>query len=283
VAGGSERAGAVRARGVRRAGRLRRPHLSATLRRLGAALAALALVYPLVGFLAPIGPWQWDAQTRQDTFGAARVSLGLTALALAIVVAVGTPLARYLRDAPPRERLLWQGALLLSILLPPLALGILLTLAFGPHGPAGAALGLLGFRFGNTPATFVITQMYVAAGYYVLAALAAFDAVPRALERHAALLGDGPARVFWRISLPLARRGLAVGFALAWVRALGEFGAVVVTAYYPAGMPVQLWIGLESVGLPAVMPLLVVFLVTALPLPWFAQMLAARPVRDPVA
>jgi len=243
----------------------------------------VALVYPLVGLLTRIGPWRWDAPTRHDTFGAARVSLGLTALALAIVIAIGTPLARYLRDAPPRERLLWQGALLVSILLPPLALGILLSLAFGPHGPAGVVLGRLGWRFGNTPATFVLTQVYVAAGYYVLAALAAFDAVPRALERHAALLGDGPSRVFWRISLPLARRGVAVGFALAWVRALGEFGAVVVTAYYPAGMPVQLWIELQSVGLPAVMPLLVVFLVTALPLPWLAQMFAARRDPDPVA
>jgi molybdate/tungstate transport system permease protein len=64
--------------------------------------------------------------------------------------------------------------------------------------------------------------------------------------------------------------------SLAWVRALGEFGAVMVTAYYPSGMPVQIWINLQDAGMPAVMPLLVVFLLTAMPLPWVIHLLAQR-------
>ncbi len=44
---------------------------------------------------------------------------------------------------------------------------------------------------------------------------------------------------------------MAVALSIAWVRAFGEFGAVVVTAYYPSGMPVQLWVNLQSFGLPA--------------------------------
>jgi molybdate/tungstate transport system permease protein len=50
----------------------------------------------------------------------------------------------------------------------------------------------------------------------------------------------------------------------------------VVTAYYPAGLPVQLWINLQSFGLPAVMPLLVIFLAAALPLPWLIHLLAQQ-------
>jgi molybdate/tungstate transport system permease protein len=173
----------------------------------------------------------------------------------------------------------WQGVLLVSILLPPIALGILISLAFGPHA-AGALLARAGLRMSNTPLAFVVTQVYVSAGYYVLGAVAAFDRVPRALEAQAGLLGLGPAAVFQRVTLPLARLGLAVALSLAWVRALTEFGAIIVTAYYPAGMPVALWTNLENFGLPAVMPLLVIFLVTALPLPWLAHILAQRRLRD---
>src|SRR5260370_30596492 len=96
------------------------------------------------------------------------------------------------------------------------------------------------------------------------------------LQNQAALLGVSPMRVFLRVTLPLATLGLAVALSLAWVRALGEFGAVIVTAYYPAGMPVQIWVNLQDAGMPAVMPLLVVFLLTALPLPWLIHLIAQR-------
>jgi molybdate/tungstate transport system permease protein len=94
------------------------------------------------------------------------------------------------------------------------------------------------------------------------------------LELTAALLGLRPLQVFRRVTFPLAKLGLAAALSLAWVRALGEFGAVIVTAYYPSGMPVQIWVNLQDAGMPAVLPLLVVFLLTALPLPWLIHLLA---------
>jgi molybdate/tungstate transport system permease protein len=184
-------------------------------------------------------------------------------------------MALYISRAATRERLWWQGVLLISVLLPPLALGILLSLAFGPHA-LGAFLDRFGLKMTNTPLAFVVTQVYVSIGYYILGAVAALDSVPRTLEIQGGLLGHDRWNVFWRITFPIARLGFAVALSLAWVRALTEFGAVVITAYYPAGMPVALWTSLENFGLPAVMPLLIVFLVTALPLPWLAHVLAQR-------
>ena len=242
------------------------------LKRAGALLFAGALLYPLVGLFTPVGPWRWEGQ---DALDAVRVSLGLTAIAMVIVIAAGTPMAVYVSRAGARERAFWQGVLLVSVLLPPLALGILISLAFGPQA-LGPFLAQFGLRLSNTPLAFVVTQVYVSIGYYVLGAIAALDAVPVALEQQAALLGLGPWRVLTRVTLPLARLGLTVALSLAWVRALTEFGAIVVTAYYPAGMPVAIWTSLENFGLPAVMPLLVIFLVTALPLPWLAHVLAQR-------
>ncbi len=81
---------------------------------------------------------------------------------------MGTPVAAYIARCSTRERLWWQAILLVPILLPPLALGILLTLAFGPYGSLGATLEHLGIRMTNTPAAFILTQVYVGMGYYVL-------------------------------------------------------------------------------------------------------------------
>ncbi len=243
------------------------------VKRAAALVFALALLYPLAGLFVPVGPWRWaDGSATAD---AVRVSLGFTALAMVVVVAIGTPMALYIARAGTRERLWWQAVLLISVLLPPLALGILLSLAFGPHA-LGAYLDRFGLEMTNTPLAFVTTQVYVAIGYYILGAVAALDGVPRRLEVQGGLLGHDRWSVFRRITFPLARLGFAVALSLAWVRALTEFGAVVITAYYPAGMPVALWTSLENFGLPAVMPLLIVFLVTALPLPWLAHILAQR-------
>lgn len=244
--------------------------------RVAASLFALALLYPFTALFAHIGPWQWGDDIRGPALSSMRVSLLLTGYSMLIVVAIGTPVAAYIGHCRMRERLLWQAVLLIPILLPPLALGILLSLAFGPYGTVGSYLQRFGVEMTNSATAFVVTQVYVGMGYYVLGAVAAFDAVPLMLQKQAALLGLTPWRVFLRVTLPLSRLGLAVALSIAWVRAFGEFGAVVVTAYYPSGMPVQLWVNLQSFGLPAVMPLLVVFLAAALPLPWLIQVLAQR-------
>jgi molybdate/tungstate transport system permease protein len=244
--------------------------------RTAAALFALALLYPLTALFARIGPWQWGEDVRGPAIVSMRVSLLLTSYSMLIIVAIGTPVAAYIEHCGMRERLLWQAVLLIPILLPPLALGILLSLAFGPYGAVGAWLQRFGVETTNSATAFVWTQVYVGMGYYVLGAVAAFDAVPRTLQKQAALLGLTPWKVFLRVTLPLSRVGMAVALSIAWVRAFGEFGAVAVTAYYPSGMPVQLWVNLQSFGLPAVMPLLVVFLAAALPLPWLIHVLAQR-------
>lgn len=244
--------------------------------RVATTLFAVALLYPFTALFAHIGPWQWGDDIRGAALSSMRVSLLLTSYSMLVIVAIGTPVAAYIAHCKMRERLLWQAVLLIPILLPPLALGILLSLAFDPYGTVGAYLQGFGIEMTNSATAFVSTQVYVGMGYYVLGAVAAFDSVPQMLQKQAALLGLTPWKVFLRVTLPLSRLGLAVALSIAWVRAFGEFGAVVVTAYYPSGMPVQLWVNLQSFGLPAVMPLLVVFLAAALPLPWLVHVLAQR-------
>lgn len=247
---------------------------------LATAAFVAGLLYPLAGLLAPVGRWSWDGGLPGSTLGAIGVSLGLNGLALLLIVALGTPVAWHLarHDSPVRS--IWEAAILISVLMPPIALGILLSLAFGPTAAIGGALLRLGIPTSNSAPAFVVTQTYVGLGYYVLAARGAIAAVPVQLEKTAGLLGMRPWHVFWRVTFPLCRLGLAVAVSLAWVRTLGEFGAILVTSYHPSGMPVQMWIDLQDSGLPAVMPLLVCFLLTALPLPWLIHLFARRRIGD---
>ncbi len=253
---------------------------SVWLGRLGILAFTVALLYPLIGLLAPVGAWRWDGSIPGSTFLAVKTSLFLTGIAVVIDVAIGTPVAWYLARRSGRERILWEAAVLISVLMPPLALGILLSLAFGPQTALGGWLLRIGVPTSNSPTAFTATQVYVSIGYYILAARAALAAVPIDLERTAGLLGSTPLQVFRRVTFPLAKLGLAAALSIAWLRALGEFGAVIVTAYYPSGMPVQIWINLQDAGMPAVMPLLVVFLLTALPLPWLVHLLVQEHAAD---
>src|SRR5215469_18890892 len=165
--------------------------------RAGAVLFAAALLYPFSSLLARIGPWQWGPEVRGPALASVRVSLLLTGLAMVIIAALGTPVAAYIARCRASERLVWQALLLVPILLPPLALGILLTLAFGPYGSVGAWLEHYGIVMTNSATAFVTTQVYVGMGYYVLGAIAALDGVPVLLQKQAALLGLTPIQVFW--------------------------------------------------------------------------------------
>lgn len=239
------------------------------------ASGALALlVAPFLGF-ALATPWGALRPAAGD-LGALRVSVVYTLAALALIVVGGTPLAYWMARCEFRGKLLCEALILLPLLTPPLAMGILLTMFYGPNGWVGQAARTLGVELTNTPAAFVLAQVYAAAPYFIIAARAAFEGVDPELEQISLTLGRAPWATFWRVTLPLARLGVGVGLAIAWVRALGEFGIVLIIAYFPQGIPVKLWVNLQDLGLDAVYPLLWLFFLVALPLPLILGMASRR-------
>ncbi len=230
-----------------------------------AALTLLLLAIPFVGLLVATD-WQHFGFVRGDG-GAVAVSLGYSLVALVPIIGLGTPLAWWLARHRVRGQWLIDALLLLALLTPPLAMGLLLATMYGPYGPAGSLLERAGLLLTNSAPAFIMAQFYAALPYFVIAARAAFEGVPRELEQIAFTLGHSPTRCFFTVSLPMARLGFVAAIALAWVRALGEFGVVLIVAYYPSGIPVKLWINLQDFGLDAVYPLLWVFFLVALPLP----------------
>ena len=244
---------------------------------LGAAVVWLALLGPLGALLAHLSPSAIQRSLSAPQALAPLVtSVEASAVALGVLVAAGTPLAWAMaRNRLPAPRL-WESGVLVLLLMPPLVIGLLLVFLVGPLTPIGRGLADVHLSASNTFFALAVAEIYEAAPYYVLGASAAFTSVEPELEEHARLLGDSWWRSFRRVTLPLAAPGLASALAMAWARAIGAFGAVLIIAYHPYGLPMQIWVTLQQTGLAAALPFALILLVVALPLPVLAYVWTAR-------
>lgn len=223
---------------------------------------------------------EWSAQSlAPDDLRAILTSILGGIICTIIIAGLGTPVALYLSRTRTSTSLVAETLVLIPMLIPALALGILLAAFYGPASTIGGIGAKFGLILTNTPAAFVLAGLYAGLPTYIFIAKSAFADVPRDYEDLAKTLGHRPINAFFSTTLPLAKKGLAVALALCWVRVLGEFGIVLILAYYPAGLPVRLWIDVQDLGIQAVFPLLVVFLIVALPIPvWLG--LRARTVSE---
>ena len=125
-----------------------------------------------------------------------------------------------------------------------------MLLAFGRQGILGPVLSQLGVSLPFTAAAVVFAQIFVAAPFYVRSAKLGFMSVPKEYEDISQTLGISPWRTFLRITLPLAAPSLLTGIALAWARALSEFGATIMFAGNLTGktqtMPLAIMTALET-------------------------------------
>ncbi|HYH99507.1 molybdate ABC transporter permease subunit [Hyalangium sp.] len=157
-------------------------------------------------------------------------SLAVAALATALILPVGVAVAYGLAR--------WQGAgkglvetlLSLPMVLPPTAVGLVLLELLAMNSPLGQALDGLGIEVVFTPKAVVLASAIMAFPLLVRSARSGFEEVDPRLVAVARTLGDSRARAFFRVTLPLAWRGVLTGALLAFSRALGEFGATVLVA-----------------------------------------------------
>ena len=161
-----------------------------------------------------------------------KVAAWATALNLVFGVGIGYGMARW--RFPGRDVV--DAALTLPMVMPPTVLGYYLLTVIGSHGPIGSwLLQTFGIRLIFTWQAAVIAAMIVAFPLVFKAARAAFETVEPELEDAARTLGIGEWAVFFRVSLPLAWRGILAGLLLSFARALGEFGATLMVAGSIAG------------------------------------------------
>src|SRR5262249_28937474 len=118
----------------------------------------------------------------------------------------------------------------LPLVLPPAVAGIALLAAFGPKGILGGAIDDAGIELVLETAGVVVALTFVAAPFFVRQAVAAFEAVDRSLLEAARTMGSTEGATLLKVAIPCAGQGLMAGVALAWGRALGEFGATLMFA-----------------------------------------------------
>ena len=222
---------------------------------LGALAAVLLLLIarPLAALFLTTSPGALLQGLRDPmVLPAVRLSLVTTTASLALVVLTGTPLAWLLSRRRGRA---WRWRFLetlvqLPVVLPPAVAGVALLLAFGRRGMLGPTLATAGVGVPFTRVAVVLAQTFVAAPFYVQAALSMFKRMDPDMLLVARTLGASRPRVFFRVVLPLSRGGLAGGAALSWARALGEFGATLMFAGNLSGrtqtLPLAIYTALES-------------------------------------
>jgi len=151
-------------------------------------------------------------------------------LSTLLILPAGVWLAWLLARTRSRAKPVLETALSLPLVLPPTAVGLLLLELLSRQGMAGRFLDRLGIEIVFTWKAVVVAAAVMSFPLLVRSARSAFEEVDPRLLGIARSLGLRPAAVFWRVTLPLAWRGIAAGTLLAFARALGEFGATIMIA-----------------------------------------------------
>ena len=205
--------------------------LQASVFFVASALALLFLALPVVAIFTRVPPGRLVRLLSNGVVtDALVVSLKSTAIAEALILLFGTPIAYLLATRRFAGRAFLVTVVELPLVLPPAVAGIGLFAAFGRTGLFGSTLDFVGLQIPFTLTAVVLAIALVASPLYVRTAIAAFEAVDPDLVSASRTLGAGPAKTFFRVALPLAGGGLAAGAALAFARALGEFGATIMFA-----------------------------------------------------
>ncbi len=198
---------------------------------LASSVLVVYITLPLAALLLVLPPADLLEHLRSPTaLRALWLSVRTTLVATLLAVVLGTPLAYLLARFSFRGREVLDTLVDLPITIPPVVAGVALLLAFGRRGLLGRHLDVLGLSVAFTTVAVVMAQLLIASPFFVKAARAGFESVDTRLEAAARTLGASPWRVFWTVTVPLARPALLSGVVLAWARALSEFGATMMFA-----------------------------------------------------
>lgn len=207
------------------------------------------------------------------------LSLKVAALSTAVVLVLGTFLAYVLSHRDFRGKSLLDSLITLPLVLPPTVLGYYLLVLLGRQSAPGRLYEAV---FG-TPLVFtwqaaVVAAVLHSAPIYVKAARALLESVDFRYEWAARSLGASEWRTFWRVTLPLAQRGLAALATLSFARSLGDFGITIMVAGNIPGqtqtLSVAIYDAVESGNGHLARVLVAVVSITAIALLWPSSFLS---------
>ena len=226
---------------------------------LGAVLLAY-IVFPFVSFFTWIDGVDVAAFAEPAVLEAVKYSLLTAPVSTAVATVFGVPLAYVLARSKFPGKPLVDAMVVLPLVMPPVVGGVMLLTSFGRFTPLGAAAAAMGIPLTDSYLGIVLAQTFVASPFVIITARSGFASIDREIEQAARSLGKGPIETFRLVSLPLARGSILAGVVLTFARAMGEFGATMMTAYHPNTMPTQIWVTFVSRGVSETAPLVIVLL-----------------------
>jgi sulfate transport system permease protein len=203
---------------------------------LGYTLAWLSLIVliPLAGlFLRSYGmtwPEFWRSATDARVVASYRITLVTSLIAACVNAVFGLMVAWCLARYSFRGRRIVDALIDLPFALPTAVSGIVLTTIYSPHGWIGGLLAPLGIKVAYTPAGIVLALVFIGLPFVVRMVEPAIQELDPELEQAAASLGASRSQTFLRVTLPALAPALTTGSALAFARALGEYGSVIFIA-----------------------------------------------------
>jgi molybdate transport system permease protein len=167
----------------------------------------------------------WGALRSREIRYAIKLSLATSSVTMILSVCVATPIGYLMSRYKFTGKNVLDAILDIPIVLPPLVIGLSLLILF--QTPLGRAIDRV------IPVTYeipsiVLAQFMVACAFAVRTMRATFEQINPRREQVALTLGCSRSQAFWRVALPEARRGLLTAATLAWARALGEFGPILI-------------------------------------------------------
>jgi molybdate/tungstate transport system permease protein len=232
---------------------------------LAGGLLVLFVVLPLVSTLLSTTPAAFIGSFADpEVLHSIGLTFGAAAIATALALATGVPLAYLLARHDFRGKRLLEAVINLPVVIPHTAAGVALLLVFGRRGLVGQWLSPLGITFTDNLGGIVVAMLFVSLPFLVNMSRDAFQMVDEELERVAFTDGASQWQAFWHISLPLAWRGVTGGALMMWARGISEFGAVVILAYHPKITPVLVYERFEGFGLDAAQPVALLLILVAL-------------------
>jgi molybdate transport system permease protein len=209
------------------------------------------------------------------------LSLRVAALSTVLAVGAGLWVAYLLANRSFRGKEILDAAVALPLVLPPTVLGYYLLVLLGRQSPIGKLHeAVFGAPLVFTWQAAVVAAFIHSAPLLIKSARAALESVDRSYERAARNLGASEWRVFWLVTLPLARRSILAASVLAFARALGDFGVTIMIAGNIPGrtqtVAVAIYDAVESGNGALARTLVLIISAVALGILTFANRLSSR-------
>lgn len=234
---------------------------------LSASLLFLFLALPSVNLVAEqVVSFEsfFEVLRSWEAWRAILLTLAAAVLSSGLAITFGTPLAYLLARHNFRGKAAVEALIDAPMAMPHIVAGIALFILLSPSGLVGSPLQALGVRIEDSFLGIVAAMLFVSSPFFVNTARKGFESVDPKLEKVAQSLGASEAQAFFTVTLPLSSKHLATGVVQSLARAISEFSAILVLAYFPKSVTILVYEWFITHGKRLSLPLATILLLMSL-------------------